>query len=182
MRLFVGLEFPPSLQRVAGELRGSLPDVVWYPPDSYHLTLHFMGEITQRPVLEDIHHALAAIRAPHPGLRLTAPGLFESETRYGPDTLWIGLAADPVLVQLQHKIRATLNRILPTPARRGRRFVPHVTLGQSQRTDSDQRQRWLATPLPASEEEHVGHFTLFQSLRRADGPFYEPLEHYPLAP
>ncbi|WP_242402464.1 RNA 2',3'-cyclic phosphodiesterase [Komagataeibacter kakiaceti] len=154
--------------------------MAWYPPESYHLTLHFIGEVTQRPVMEDIHHALAAIHTPHPHLRLTAPGLFESETHYGPDTLWIGLATDPALTQLQHRIRATLNRLLPATARRGRRFVPHVTLGQSQRTDPDQRQRWLATTLPASEGETVGHFTLFQSLRGADGPCYEPLEHYPL--
>lgn len=180
MRLFVGLELPASLRHAVGELRGSLPDVVWYPPESYHLTLHFIGEITQRPVLEDIHHALAAVRPALPTVCLTTPGLFESETRNGPDTLWAGVAADPALVQLQQKIRSALNRLLPSSARRGRRFVPHVTLGQSQRTDPDQRQRWLATPLPATAGEQVTHFTLFQSLRNTDAPLYEPLEHYPL--
>ncbi|MEZ7135103.1 RNA 2',3'-cyclic phosphodiesterase [Komagataeibacter sp. SM21] len=192
MRLFIGLELPSALAHTLGELRGSLPDVAWYPPESYHLTLHFVGEVTHGHFLEEMHHALSAIRAAPPSLILTVPGLFEPATRQGPDTLWMGCAPDPALVHLQNRIRATMTR-LPSPfgkagsgqsgaARPIRRFVPHISLGQMRHPDPVRRQRWLVTSPPACDAQSIGHFTLFRSLRHGDMPFYEPLEHYPLHP
>lgn len=63
MRLFVGLELPLPLLHAIGELRGGLPDVTWQSPESYHLTLHFIGEVTHPHLHEEIHHVLSAIRA-----------------------------------------------------------------------------------------------------------------------
>ena len=177
MRLFIGLELPPATIQALGEIRGSLPDVEWAAPESYHLTLHFLGEITQYHLLEEIHHALASIHAAPPTVQLTTPGLFET---LGADVLWIGCAPDPALVHLRSRIRAVLNRALPAAAPGGRRFMPHVTLGRLQNPDPSRRQRWLAGLPPMREAETVGHFTLFRSIRQADGPFYEALEHYPL--
>ncbi|MBE7731064.1 RNA 2',3'-cyclic phosphodiesterase [Komagataeibacter sp. FXV3] len=181
MRLFVGLELPlPSLHAI-GELRGRLPDVTWRPPESYHLTLHFIGEVTHPHLHEEIHHALSAIHAAPPVLRLGGTGLFTPARPNGPDTLWIGCTPDDALTALREKVRKSLNRAIPTGAERNsRHFTPHVTVGQMQRPDQDRRQRWLATTVPPTEAQTIGHFTLFQSIRHADGPFYEPLEHYPL--
>ncbi|MDT8871084.1 2'-5' RNA ligase family protein [Komagataeibacter rhaeticus] len=66
MRLFIGLELPPSISLALADLRGSLPDVAWTAPESWHLTLHFIGEVTQPHQLEEIHHALCAIHAAPP--------------------------------------------------------------------------------------------------------------------
>ncbi|GBQ44537.1 RNA 2',3'-cyclic phosphodiesterase [Komagataeibacter sucrofermentans] len=180
MRLFIGLELPLPLTRALAGLRGNLPDVTWSPPESYHLTLHYLGEVTHGHALEDIHHALNAITATPPTLSLTAPGLFEAETHHGLDALWVGCAADAALMHLQKRIRTSMNRLLPGAARSARRFVPHVTMGHMQHPDPLRRQAWLASMPPMPDGEPVGHFTLFQSLRHADGPFYEALEHYPL--
>ncbi|EGG76010.1 UPF0097 protein [Gluconacetobacter sp. SXCC-1] len=180
MRLFIGLELPPSISLALADLRGSLPDVAWTAPESWHLTLHFIGEVTQPHQLEEIHHALCAIHAAPPLLELAAPGLFETHGRPARDVLWIGCAPDPALLHLRSRVRAVMNRILPATVPNSRRFVPHVTLGHLHNPGPELRQRWLATALPASQPQTVGHFTLFRSIRHADGPFHEALEHYPL--
>ncbi|MBV1831867.1 RNA 2',3'-cyclic phosphodiesterase [Komagataeibacter sp. AV436] len=180
MRLFIGLELPLPLTRALAGLRGNLPDVTWSPPESYHLTLHYLGVVTHGHLLEDIHHALNAITATPPTLSLTAPGLFEPATHHGPDTLWVGCAPDAALMHLQKRIRATMNRLLPAATRAARRFVPHVTMGHMQHPDPLRRQAWLAAMPPMTDGEPMGHFTLFQSLRHRDEPVYEALEHYPL--
>ncbi|AHI24563.1 2'-5' RNA ligase [Komagataeibacter xylinus] len=181
MRLFVGLELPPTLLHAIGELRGGLPDVAWLPPETYHLTLRFIGEVTHPHLLEEIHHALSAIRATPPVLRLDGTGLFTPTRPNAPDTLWVGCAPDDALLTLREKVRKGLNRAIPAGGERnGRHFTPHVTIGRMERPDQARRQRWLATTLPTTEARTIGHFTLFQSIRHADGPFYEPLEHYPL--
>ncbi|GCE84885.1 RNA 2',3'-cyclic phosphodiesterase [Komagataeibacter diospyri] len=181
MRLFVGLELSPALLHAIGELRGGLPDVTWQSPESYHLTLHFIGEVTHPHLLEEIHHGLSAIRATPPALRLGGTGLFTAGRPNGPDTLWIGCAPDDALMMLREKIRKGLNRMIPTVSERNNRhFTPHITIGRMERPDQTRRQRWLATTVPPTEAWPIGHFTLFQSIRHADGPFYEPLEHYPL--
>ena len=180
MRLFIGLELPPSIASALGSLRGCLPDVQWSDPESWHLTLHFIGEITQHHLLAEIHHALAALHAAPPALELTAPGLFETSACPAVDVLWVGCAPDPALLHLRSRVRAAITRALPTAAPTSRRFMPHVTLGRLRNPDLERRQRWLTAPSPQADAETVTHFTLFRSVRHADGPFYEALEHYPL--
>ncbi|WP_182355303.1 RNA 2',3'-cyclic phosphodiesterase [Komagataeibacter europaeus] len=181
MRLFVGLELPLPLLHAIGELRGGLPDVTWQSPETYHLTLHFIGEVTHPHLHEEIHHVLSAIRATPPVLQPAGTGLFTSARPNGSDTLWIGCAPDDALTTLREKVRKGLNRAIPAGTERNsRHFTPHVTVGRMEHPDQERRQRWLATTVPAAEAQTMGHFTLFRSIRHADGPFYEPLEHYPL--
>ncbi|MBL7234549.1 RNA 2',3'-cyclic phosphodiesterase [Komagataeibacter oboediens] len=180
MRLFVGLELPPSLLHAIAGLRGSLPDVTWLPPESYHLTLHFIGEVTHGHLLEEIHHTLSAIRSTPPVLQPGGAGLFMTSRPHGSDTLWIGCAPDAALLSLRDRIRKGLNRAIPPGEKNSRHFTPHITMGRMDHPDQVRRQRWLATTLPPVAAQAIGHFTLFQSMRHADGPVYEPLEHYPL--
>ena len=180
MRLFVGLELPPSLLHAVAELRGSLPDVAWRAPESYHLTLHFIGEVSHGHLLEEIHHILSAIRATPPALRLNGSGVFMNDRPHGADMLWIGCAPDAALLALRERVRKSLNRAFPPGGKNSRHFTPHITVGRMDHPDQARRQRWLATTPPPTGAEAVGHFTLFRSIRHADGPFYEPLEHYPL--
>lgn len=180
MRLFIGLELSPSITQALATLRGSLPDVEWIEPESWHLTLHFIGDVTQPHLLEEIHHSLAAVHATPPTLELTTPGLSETHGRPARDRLWVGCAPDPALLHLRSRIRAVINRALPALPPGSRRFMPHVTIGSMQNPDPALRQRWLTAPLPRPDAETLTHFTLFRSIRHAGGAFYEALEHYPL--
>jgi RNA 2',3'-cyclic 3'-phosphodiesterase len=178
MRLFVAFEIAPQLRDAIAVLRGSLADVRWADPLSYHLTLRFIGEVRDRARLEDIHHALMALRAPACTLAPEAPWVCEQDG--GRDRLWIGVARSDPLIHLHRKIDSALRRAAGLPVER-RRFVPHITIGSAARLPPATLSAWLAqwsmVPLPPASATHL---TLFQSLRGPDQPVYEPLAEYPL--
>ncbi|NVN10642.1 RNA 2',3'-cyclic phosphodiesterase [Nguyenibacter vanlangensis] len=189
MRLFVAFEIGPPLRDAMAALRGSLGGVRWTEPETYHLTLRFIGEVRERARQEEIHHALAAIRAPSCLLVPEGPGLFAHGE--GRDTLWIGIARTDALMHLQRKIDTALTRAGIAIADR-RKFIPHVTIGtlprQFPETTPPAAQstthstalsawmaRWGATPLPPLE---AAQFTLYRSVRGAGQPVYVPLADY----
>ena len=46
-RLFTGLELPESLSATLAMLRGGLHGARWMTPDTYHITLRFLGDIDE---------------------------------------------------------------------------------------------------------------------------------------
>ena len=62
MRLFVALDLPWSLKQQLSRLAGGLPGARWVPPENYHLTLRFIGEMPAHRA-EEVDFALASLRA-----------------------------------------------------------------------------------------------------------------------
>ena len=44
-RLFTGLEIPADIGQELSAYRGGLPGARWVDPDSYHITLRFIGDV-----------------------------------------------------------------------------------------------------------------------------------------
>ena len=73
MRLFVAIVLPPA---VAAELARWLepvqaaagPGLRWTSPDSWHITLAFLGEVAD-PVIPELRTRLAAVASGHPGVQ-----------------------------------------------------------------------------------------------------------------
>ena len=62
LRLFVGIEFPPELKLRLSLLCTGVPGARWVDPGNFHLTLRFIGEITE-DLAGDVDEALAGIKA-----------------------------------------------------------------------------------------------------------------------
>ena len=63
MRLFVALEVPQWLrEQISAMATAGVPGAKWVPPENYHLTLRFIGDMP-RHIAEDIDLALAGLRA-----------------------------------------------------------------------------------------------------------------------
>lgn len=179
MRLFIALGIPHPLSELLNGLRGSLAEVNWMPPETYHLTLRFLGEVTDRHLMEDIHYALSTIHAPAFDLFPDAPGLFERPA--SPAVLWMGVARNDSLLHLQRKIDTAMRRV--GLAERRRRFVPHITLGTIPYPDPSRLAPWLQRQAPLnSSPTRIRTFSLYNSLRGKETPTYEVLEDYPLSP
>lgn len=132
MRLFIGIapdgKARQALARTVGLLEGLLPGR-YVPPEQYHLTLAFLGEVPAKrlPALEEA--MLDAVRGTPPfELRLAGIG------RFGP-VLWRGVEACPALDAVAERLRAALlaDGFMPDP----KPFKAHITLARDVRGGTD---------------------------------------------
>ncbi len=175
LRLFVGIEFPPELKLRLSLLCTGVPGARWIDPGNLHLTLRFIGEITE-DLAADVDAALARLKARRFTLQLAGIGVFGGNR---PHSLWVGVERHPDLVGLRDKIEQALIRtgLAPEP----RRFAPHVTLARLRDPAPDGLVHFLAAhaqfradPLP------VAHFSLIASFPTKAGSVYEDQADYPL--
>lgn len=155
MRLFVALTPPAevidALQTLTVPLRELAPDLRWTPPEQWHLTLVFLGEVGDG-VLDELSRRLRRAAARHPPLALSLGG----GGRFGHRVLWTGVQGD----------RNGLRRLAGSAAAAARRsrlavedrpYRPHLTLARApkeadlrplvQRLTSWQGPPWKATQL-----------------------------------
>lgn len=177
MRLFAALEIPFDTRERLTALATGLPGVRWLPPENYHLTLRFLGEMPAHRA-EELDHTLAALRCRRFNLALSGVGVMEKAGR--PQSLWVGVERNQQLEHLQTKIETAVQRIGFEPERR--RYQPHVTVARLDGAIPVKLVEWVqrhnllrAGPFP------VEHFTLFSSQLGKDGASYTAEVDYPLA-
>ena len=134
MRLFIAVNFPPSIRRALADLtaqlaRAGLP-VRWTPEESFHLTLRWLGDRDDedRVVATAIVHEIAAEFEPFQD-RFGPIGAFPSPRR--PRVIWIAVEAGPRLRLVRDELERRLAR--DGFGRDERSFRPHVTLGRAKR-------------------------------------------------
>jgi 2'-5' RNA ligase len=176
IRLFVGLELPEDIRLALSGICGGVPGADWTPGENLHLTLRFVGDITESDA-DDVHDALLRVRAPGFGLTLAGVGHFSTGDELR--VLWAGVERNAALAQLQRNIESALVRMGLAPETR--RFHPHVTLARCAGVPAQRAQAFLAhNALFRAGPFEVDRFTLFSSLRRAEGAIYTAEADYPL--
>ena len=175
LRLFVGIGFPPELKLRLSLLCSGTPKARWVDPGNLHLTLRFIGEISEN-LAADVDDALTQLRARRFSLQLAGTGVFGGDR---PRSLWVGVERNPDLIALRDKIEQALTRIGLPPE--PRKFAPHVTLARLQNPPLDKLAEFLAVhagfraePLP------VEAFSLIASYPTKAGSVYEDQADYPL--
>ena len=102
MRLFVAIDLPTSLRTRLSWMSGGLQGARWVPPENYHVTLRFIGEVPGWRA-EELDLALAGLRAPGFELQLSGVGTHEKGGKV--TALWIGVDRTPALDHLQSKMQ-----------------------------------------------------------------------------
>ena len=176
MRLFVALGLPHSLRERLAWMAGGLPGARWVPPENYHVTLRFIGDLPGWQA-RDVDTALAAIRAP--GFALTLAGIGTQDKAGRVTSIHARVERCPPLDHLQAKTETALQRA--GLERERRRFAPHVTLARLDQVPEHKVAAWVAQhnlfrgpPVP------VECFTLFSSLLGKEQAMYTPEVEYPL--
>ncbi len=131
MRVFVAIdldrETKDSLWGLVKELMHYQGSVRWVQRDAFHLTLKFLGEVGQDR-LESLRDSLVAAAdglSPFQ-MQLKGTGVFPSFAR--PRVLWVGVAENRQLMDLQASVEETLVR--EGFQRQDRTFHPHITIGR----------------------------------------------------
>jgi 2'-5' RNA ligase len=177
LRLFVALALPAEIRSEVAGLAGGIPGAKWVPPENYHLTLRFIGEIENWRA-QEVDDALGVIRGHAFDLALRGVGTFEKGGRL--QSLWVGAERNDTLTHLQGKIETALQRIGLPPERK--RFSPHVTLARIDRAPPEKVVAWVqAHNLFRATPVHVAHFTLFSSRLGKEASVYTPEVEYDLA-
>ena len=134
MRLFVGLAPPTAvlndLDAACTPLRPGRGDLRWTSRELWHITLAFLGEVSEGS-LDRLLPRLERGARRHPafGLSLAGAGAFPSPERA--NVLWSGLSGDrKALGELAMSVSAGARRAGAPPPDQGRRYRPHVTLAR----------------------------------------------------
>jgi 2'-5' RNA ligase len=180
VRLFVALNLPPAVREALWAATEPLRDlglpVKWVRGEGIHLTLKFLGDVGEEREAELVA-ALARAASGRGGARalplaLGGFGVFPDFGR--PRVVWAGIAPEPRLEILQHRVEQEFAPLgFPTEARA---FRPHVTLGRATR---EARPRDLAgleaalARLEFAETALVSAVDLMQSTLQSGGAVYQ---------
>ncbi len=169
MRLFVAVDLPDtprawaeqSAETLRARLSGSGGRVVWVGAAQLHLTLVFLGEVSEATGMEAAARLGLPLATPSFILRLGGAGIFPAAGR--PRVLWLGVdEGRAALIRLQQTVT---DRLEGLPYRReSRPYSPHLTIARFRDggTPADRRAVDGAS-LGSSEPALVDHVTLYQS-------------------
>src|SRR4051794_6375351 len=180
MRLFVAIELDEAAraaiaeeqQRLAAMFRdrGAVPRFV--PPEHMHLTLVFIGEVSQERAASIV--AAASEPIPMPPFALAFGGIGTFPSRGAPRVLWLGVAdGAPEVMRLQSVVASRLEAAgVPSEPRP---FHPHLTLGRGKESRAADRPRADATTPAMVARVEVSAVTIFQSRLSPTGSSYTVL-------
>jgi 2'-5' RNA ligase len=176
IRAFLALPLPDPVLSALRVQQFLLPLPRQVDPDSFHLTLVFLGEV-QDHLLEAAHDHFIATRIPPFDIALQGLGLFGGAK---PHAAWAGVAPSEPLTRLAAKLdHAARSAGIRTEARR---FAPHVTLGRFPTPSPDdvtRLERAIAQGMGFTTDPwRVDHFDLYDSRQTTKGPRYDLLYRY----
>ena len=175
-RLFVAVDFPEAVNRRLEALCSSLPGARWLPPEQFHLTLRFIGEVDDAR-LDEVADGLSELDCPAFSLSLQGVGHFPP--RGQPRVLWAGVEAGEALARLYGQIENRLRSLGIDPEHR--KFAPHVTLARLKGSAVERLRDYLALHGGfATETMPITSFQLYSSILGAKTAIHRVEASYPL--
>lgn len=178
-RLFIGLKVPltefKDWDQMIKKLKVSADkrkfDFKWTQPESYHVTLEFLGQ-TDIEMVSSITTLMEDIGQQQAPFRLQIKNLGVFPTAKSGRVLWVGCSTSQHLLTLKEHLGEKLQK-QGFPADE-RDFSPHITIGRLR------NKRSLADYISPFENKKLGRiditeFTLFESQQRGPFNFYHPL-------
>lgn len=177
MRLFVGIPLTSKviedLSAVSRRLRSAEDGLRWSTPESWHITLQFLGNTTQDQY-GCIVAGLRALHSPSLSIQLQNPGFFD---RAG--VFFVGVEPTTPLVSLQQRVTAATKPCGFVPENRP--YHPHITLARSKGKTPRQSLRALQSKLqnqPHFRAFVAEEFLLYESRPGPEGSRYEICERF----
>jgi 2'-5' RNA ligase len=181
MRAFIAIDLPERLRAALAEaqevFRSACHDARWTRPEGIHLTLKFLGEISDAQT-KQVVEALAQI-GPFEPFFVEAKGFGFFPQVHRPRVFWAGVEAPPALAELAARVESRMEKI--GFAREDRAFNPHLTLARFQ---VPRPQPALEAAVAARATDLLGKFEaseffLFESKLSPQGAQYRKVLRFP---
>jgi 2'-5' RNA ligase len=180
IRSFVAIEISEevrqNLKKLSAELKSRVRDVKWVRVEGIHLTLKFLGDISEKmiPSLRDVIREAARMTP----FEMDVKGLGAFPNAHRPRVIWVGLE-EPTgsLQELARRIEEGAKPLGFAPE--DRPFNPHLTLGRVMRDGKPGNE--LEGLIERERERSLGVIStkeviLFRSDLKPDGAVYTKLE------
>jgi RNA 2',3'-cyclic 3'-phosphodiesterase len=195
MRIFIGLDIDSDIReritRFVDGVRNFAPDAKWVGPETFHITLKFIGEQPTEEVVR-IKEVLRAVKAQPFDVSFRGYGFFPNAK--SARVFWVGIHAGEQLRQLAARVDTTTGKLGIPREEHG--FKPHLTLARARDASGSPQQRRKAggvggrafskveEKLAAFPEPDFGtmtatEFFLYESKLSPKGAQYFKLERFP---
>lgn len=168
-RLFTALDVPAAAHDRLQTLTTDAFEARWTPPEKYHVTLRFIGEVTDERA-QAIAEALRDVEAAPVTLR--PRGLTTFPSRRKPRVLVVSFEKTPALSSLYRAVEEALEAVDVPPEERT--YHPHLTIArlkgarpEAVHTYLRAQKRLELDPLP------VEQFHLYESALRPEGALHQ---------
>ena len=177
IRTFIAFELPGVVHQQVGNAIQRLSflgdRVRWSKPDGAHLTLKFLGDVSQEQVSE-IGAVVQNVAQKSAPLMLTVTGVGGFPDLDQARVIWLGVQGDlDGLRDLHSHLEAELTPLGFEPERR--KYFPHITLGRARRNAVSVDGARVGTFSPV--HFRVDCLTLMKSELQPEGAVYSPLSY-----
>jgi 2'-5' RNA ligase len=193
VRLFLAADLEAKTARAAGECCGALEealvtagaaregDVKWVTAEAMHVTIHFLGEVSDDGVAALREILAAPLVTPSFMLGFGAIGCFPAVGR--PHVVWLSMTSGAEsLVRIHGELAERLRALDAAPsAETERPYQAHLTLARFRRgAGARTRSVLAAVPLPELPPSRIDRVTLYESRLSSEGAKHVALLSLPL--
>lgn len=183
MRCFIALDISEEVRNSIGsaieKVKKLSGNVKWVPAENIHLTLKFLGEVSEELVLQ-IRQNLSLLCAGHGrfGLAVRGTGAFPDFRR--PNIFWAGIDESGPLKLLNRDIEDVMEGF--GFAREAKRFSPHLTIGRVRDRHGLEEiiKEWVALKDTVFGTINVGETLLMKSTLTPAGAVYSRIAGFKL--
>ena len=179
MRTFIAFdlteETKQGLTSLQSELKKSQADVKWVEPKNIHLTLKFLGEISEQQV-DQVREVLNKISSHFKPYEITLSGVGAFPKLEHPRVVWVGIdSGKNETKRIAGVLSAELEKV--GFQKEDREFKSHLTIGRVRGSKNKDTLKSTIQSISFAPQSKipVNHITLYQSTLTPQGPIYTPL-------
>ena len=180
-RVFIGIPIGHKIKSILPFLKSTVhcsrDVIIWIPPDNIHLTLCFLGNISDQDIPHISQTLENCITSKYFKIKIESTGVFPSVNF--PIILWIGIGkgADE-LTLLQKEIERSVRKFKEISKKE--KFKPHITIARIRRSRLKIDVLPFLNTVYSPIELDINSICLYESILLPEGARYTVLIEFPL--
>ena len=180
-RVFIGIPIGHKIKSILPSLKSTVHSstniIKWIPPENIHLTLSFLGNISDKDIPNIVQSLENCITSKYFKIKIESTGVFPSANF--PKILWIGIGkgADE-LTLLQKEIERSVRKFKEISKKE--KFKPHITIARIRRSRLKIDVLPFLNTVYSPIELDINSICLYESILLPKGAQYTVLTEFPL--